>query len=965
MSRSLDISRTKSFESCTRSNSDSHLHGVKEWQVNRIWIESSRSGFVDAQIGTFGKGDGSNILERLAERNDSTNPSAESLLRIGHKPPFSSNEPVSHQSFNYRPSPLRDWYQGVVFIAIITLLCLTAVAVGTLPNERTTFAPFIEVEPTNKNSVKNRGLAVVGDYKQSENYVYARYSVNPEESVGSDLMRRDVECTTTVYVGKSKESTTQDTTAFVPSYTGAYECVQVTLSWRWVCPGCTGDSGGYINIGSNTITVMPSTRAPTNVASTAQVLSGATATRTAAVPPTTEISTTRITSQSKSETKDPQTSKQSTNGGEETTRNSVLAATESNGALQILPSGDVGTSEVSIDGSMATTTGVIRTTMINGSPTIITDSVRTTINSGSLASMTDVVQTTVIDGLTATMTGGVLTAVFDGSLTTIVDASQGLSTNVIDALVRSTYTTAFTNSDGTLTTQLVYVADILMGTLSGTLTGSQGSQTRSALTLITDFPASSSVSPSSSSSPTTPPLNSDPGYSGSPTDTNASSGTPMLQVYVVTEGQYFVGLFLPTLLTTFLAIPLRIMDFNIKLYRPFHNLLSKDGTEASRSLLLPTTGLSSYFRASDKITRLTGALITFSAILIPISAEAVHMVLHRGDGCQSGQGNAYNCAMTLGASTVPAYITIALLLVMGILIISVWYHLRNYHTGIPGKPWNLAFMSSFSSDPKIQSLVLSKLCANAKPLKRKDLLQVLDPWLYIIESQTKATSGCKVAIFDKRQNQGKDERKNLVLQKSLSETKVQSSKARGAPSFVLTPQGRILILLFITGVFCLVVAYEPERPANGFENFMNSIAWLSPYKIASRELPPALAQKTLELTLPTNPFSGLYRAISGSHPDAYLGIVSLVAILAQALPTLLVNVPFRMVETYKTHEICLWSAGAVMAAMICTVVGSFFVELPRMAVDPSTVAGAMYYATVDRTVYHNKRDYQKFALWNK
>jgi hypothetical protein len=133
--------------------------------------------------------------------------------------------------------------------------------------------------------------------------------------------------------------------------------------------------------------------------------------------------------------------------------------------------------------------------------------------------------------------------------------------------------------------------------------------------------------------------------------------------------------------------------------------------------------------------------------------------------------------------------------------------------------------------------------------------------------------------------------------------------------------------------------------------------------VAWKDNSSAQAQKLRDLSLPTNPFSGLYRVVSGSHPDAYLGIVSLVAILAQALPTLLVNVPFRMVETYKTHEICLWLAVAVMAGMICTVLGSFFVELPAMLVDPSTVLGAMCYAKLDKTAYHNRRDYKIPTFW--
>ncbi|KAF7527004.1 hypothetical protein G7054_g10605 [Neopestalotiopsis clavispora] len=935
MSHSLDIDRTS--EASITPNSDSHMNGLREWPISRTSIEPDRINFIEAQIATFFDGDNNNITEGLMKRDRTTNLPGESQVDIGNAAAYSCDGPPTDQAPNYKPYPLRDWYQGLVLTAIIALLCLTAIAVGFLPDERTRFAPFTEVGSNNVNSVNHRGLAIYDNnqtaydtdahsndpeilkdvaktvsFSIEDENTYSSTSIGvslrvedarsyavSEGTIGNEYLRRDIACTTMIYIGGG-EQPTQDTSSFNQSQTGAYECVQSILSWQdgdgGGCAECEGgDRGSYINIGVNTITVIPGPRTATNVAATIQDLpstdddSVATVMQATEIPAAITIPKFQITTASKPDNpkgditehvsmvsntitiaptddlptivattaqglsstnhnaaEDPQKSMQFADEGEEITRDSVAVATGSDNAPENSSSADVDTSEAHIGSSTATMTDGARTAVINGSPTTITESARTAVINGSPTTMTESartavingspttitksawttttggspagitvdVRTTVIGGLTATMTGGVLTAILDGSLTTV---SQGLSTNIIDALVLSTFTTVTTNSDGTPTTQLVYVADSLVATS----TGSQEFQTRTAVTLVTDLPATSTFRFSSPTSPSTATPSSKPISSDSTPTSTAGPGTAILQVYVVTEGQYFVGLVLPTLLSTFLAIPLRIMDFNVKLYRPFHNLLSKDGTKASRSLLLPTTGLSSYLCASDKVTRLNGGLIILSAILIPISAEAVLMVLHRGDGCQSGKGNANNCAMTLGISPIPAYVTIAILSLMGFLIILVWFQLRKYRTGVPGKPWNLTFMSKFSSDPKIHLLV-SKLSADTMPLKQKDLLRVFEPWLYIIEAQTKATGGYRVTVLDKSDSQERDERKKLISQENPEETKIQSGRFPAAPSFILTPCGRILVLLFITGVLGLLAAYERSRPGNGFEDFMDS-----------------------------------------------------------------------------------------------------------------------------------------------
>ncbi|KAK6196668.1 hypothetical protein LQW54_011319 [Pestalotiopsis sp. IQ-011] len=435
---------------------------------------------------------------------------------------------------------------------------------------------------------------------------------------------------------------------------------------------------------------------------------------------------------------------------------------------------------------------------------------------------------------------------------------------------------------------------------------------------------------------------------GSESTENSQSTGETLDIYYISNSQYFVGLFLPTFLSTLLAVPLRIIDFNYKLYRPFHNLARPSGATASASLFLATTGLSSFFTVQDVLGCTTMALVVLSTVLIPISAEAVHVVMH-GDECHAGQGSADNCGFTLGVNPTFAHIVIAILPVMGALLVLAWTRLRRYRTAVPVKPWNMSFMSSFASDPAIQAL-LSQLDRSAGCLNMKDGMRVFDHWTYTVETpMIRPKAGCRVAILEKsstheKDNNTKPSRRDFTT--PAPQATAQHAKSRALYSFVLTFAGRILILLALLGVLLLVVVYTQNTDVNGFETFMDSerigvriffpstgvaltLAWTSffqgnPYKISRRAPTTTAAGKTqLDLCPPSNPFSGLYRVLTGRHPDAYLGVVSLVSVLAHMLPSLLVNVPYRVIDTYPFHQSCLWLVVAVVAGMVCTVLGSF------------------------------------------
>lgn len=117
------------------------------------------------------------------------------------------------------------------------------------------------------------------------------------------------------------------------------------------------------------------------------------------------------------------------------------------------------------------------------------------------------------------------------------------------------------------------------------------------------------------------------------------------------------------------------------------------------------------------------------------------------------------------------------------------------------------------------------------------------------------------------------------------------------------------------------------------------MAVLSPYQLLSQG--PQPAGRSVVLSPPLNAFSGILSAARRRH--RYLVTVAFTAILSEFLPLLLSNVPFRVTQTWMTHMVCTWLAMAILTIMWLVVAGGFLVKWPHLPVDPSTIAGAMFY----------------------
>lgn len=188
---------------------------------------------------------------------------------------------------------------------------------------------------------------------------------------------------------------------------------------------------------------------------------------------------------------------------------------------------------------------------------------------------------------------------------------------------------------------------------------------------------------------------------------------------------------------------------------------------------------------------------------------------------------------------------------------------------------------------------------------------------------------------------------------------------RHLPFSMLTYTWRIAFLIFLTGLLALILYYNKTGGDTPFERFMStqsfgvrflftltgvaitffwssfftSVAAVSPYHLLSQS--PRFARDSILLSPSLHAVTGIWSAIRRRH--FFLVLVALVAVLSEFMPILLDNVPMRVTQTWVTHLVCTWLAVGILSVMWLVIAASFFVKWPHMPVDPSTVAGSMYY----------------------
>lgn len=442
-------------------------------------------------------------------------------------------------------------------------------------------------------------------------------------------------------------------------------------------------------------------------------------------------------------------------------------------------------------------------------------------------------------------------------------------------------------------------------------------------------------------------------------------------VYYLSKIDYFVAFFLPSIVCVLLTIPIRMIDLSAKTFQPFHELTHPSGASAHESLTLETSGIYGIITSvrslfgGHPLVFLTTLLTLCSVLLVPLSTEAIGVTVH---GVCTDM-DFHGCAMTLGVFLLPARATIALLAFMAIVVIFLLFFLARWRSGVATNPWSIAGIASIATNPDVRALFAALPTGRDGRITSRQVLDALEGRTFKLDYFFNRHGEPEYGIVIDNEA-GRGLRGAAVQPTVLAGTEYAASARRvkterHLPFAMLTYTWRIAFLLFLSGLLALIFYYNNTGGDTPFERFMStqgfgvrflftlagvaialfwssffaSVAAASPYHLLSKS--PQLARDSVLLSPSLHAATGLWSAVRRRHH--FLVVVALVAIASEFMPILLNNVPMRVTQTYLTHLVCTWLAVGVLGVMWLVVLASFWVKWPHMPVDPSTVAGSMYY----------------------
>lgn len=185
-----------------------------------------------------------------------------------------------------------------------------------------------------------------------------------------------------------------------------------------------------------------------------------------------------------------------------------------------------------------------------------------------------------------------------------------------------------------------------------------------------------------------------------PTDETVSKTT----VYKITEGEYFAGKFLPTILSVILSFPLHIIDLNAQQFQPFYALNRPHGALGGSSMTLHYSGWAGFIKPFSTLAEghpipfLTMIIVWASSIMTPLASEAIGVKIHGRCKLTVAEG----CAAALGVSPLPTRALVALMAFTCVLLFVLMFYLRRWETGLYANPWNIVGIASLATNREIR-----------------------------------------------------------------------------------------------------------------------------------------------------------------------------------------------------------------------------------------------------------------------
>jgi len=320
-------------------------------------------------------------------------------------------------------------------------------------------------------------------------------------------------------------------------------------------------------------------------------------------------------------------------------------------------------------------------------------------------------------------------------------------------------------------------------------------------------------------------------YPVNPTDEPPVLVGNVVKVYEVSKGAYFVGFFLPPIISGLLTIPIRMIDLSAKQFQPWHELTRVKGSSVDQSLGLRTGGMRGMVSSirslagGQALIFLTTLLTLCSIALVPLSSEAIALKLHGSCTETDFRG----CAMSLGVFLGPAKAALALLACMAVLILMILSALRRWKSGVTANPWTIAGIASLSMSREIRTLFSLLPKGTKGRIEHKKLLRALSGKTFKLGYFSDYPGVPEYGIVIHREIAPGlprvGSKLSLYMKKSRESVKQgddtdENGEEHHLPFLMLSFTWRIVFLLFLTGILVFILYYNNTSGDTPFERFM-------------------------------------------------------------------------------------------------------------------------------------------------
>ncbi|KAM0240364.1 hypothetical protein ACHAPO_002260 [Fusarium lateritium] len=455
------------------------------------------------------------------------------------------------------------------------------------------------------------------------------------------------------------------------------------------------------------------------------------------------------------------------------------------------------------------------------------------------------------------------------------------------------------------------------------------------------------------------------------TDVSTPTGGTRIVVeattHTLTQSDYFIGKFLPPIVAVLLAMGIRALNQAAQQYQPFAALTREGGVLGREALLLSFDGWQSIYLPfkllfnGQPLPFLTALALWSSSFVAPLSSEAIGLKIYG----RCSKGAIDGCALELGVSNNAAYALVGLLGAIAILLaFTLSVISRHWRTGVYANPWCAVNTAALvARNPDIRSMGASDW---------KDLKS------YITEK--------RFAMGWFRNQDGRDEYGVVVVGDIDRPIAAPCANTPYTEGMAYRPQTRhrapqtfmalsfwyrftflvfLICLLGFVGYYHFVDTFGklPENMKKLMESqdfgvrfvysalgvivifcwefLFTSVAVITPYRRMAED--PQVPTRSVLMTPATNPVSGVFVALRIRDP--LLFFTAFTTVLAQFLPILLANVPYNRTQTSDAHEICSRLSIGILLVMVVAMLSSLLVKWPDLPVDPSSLAGALWYVS--------------------